>query len=123
MDQRSKLVGQRTKRVGWSVGQSNDELIASPSRDEIKRPHIRNQGARDGCDHLVTMLMSERVVNLLEAVDIQEYRRERPAVTPQFLEPGPDDNLRKTTVCNPAQCVDKRDLAQLLQLLHHLDPV
>src|SRR4029079_13207203 len=53
---------------GWRA--ENGELVAAKARKKIRGAQSRLQKRRDGLDQIVARLMTERVVDILEAIDI-----------------------------------------------------
>src|SRR4029079_19254387 len=51
-------------------GAQDGKLIAAEAREKIMRSQPANQALGDGCDQLIAGLMAERVVDILEAIDI-----------------------------------------------------
>src|SRR5690242_14192349 len=60
--------------------EDDDELVAGEPRDEIGGPHRRREAPRELAQHVVAGRVPERVVDALEAVDVEEQQRDlRPA--------------------------------------------
>ena len=66
----------RLVHVGDAVEQHR-ELVAAEPGDGVRRPHGRLQPARDGDQQPVSHLVPERVVDELEAVEVEEEDRGR----------------------------------------------
>jgi hypothetical protein len=52
--------------------EDDDELVAGEARDDIGRAHRTGQPARELTQHVVAGRVAERVVDPLEAVDVEE---------------------------------------------------
>ena len=71
-DRRAELVGQL---FGFSNGRTdheNRELFAAPTRHMVGLSYACRQGVAHGTKHLVAHLVSMRVVDLFEVVDIAQ---------------------------------------------------
>ena len=70
------------------AGEQHRELVAAETRDGVVDTHGGAQARTDLDEHLVPGGMSERVVDLLESVEVEEQhgqRRPGRIMTPQFL--------------------------------------
>src|SRR5581483_9937339 len=62
--------------------EQDDELVAAESRDRVLRPDSRGQAHGDDRQQLVADRVPERVVDALEAVEVEEqYPRRSPGPT------------------------------------------
>jgi hypothetical protein len=70
-DRRADALGHLDDRFAVGVGQQHDELLAAVATDEVALAHRRLQGDTDGRQHLVADPVAERVVDVLEVVEVQ----------------------------------------------------
>ena len=77
MQKRARAVGEDMRRLGGRLGQQERELVASEPRDRVVQAHRCEQLLGDPPQRTVADLMAEGVVQLLEAVDIDQCERER----------------------------------------------
>ena len=68
------------RRLGPGVGlaeipQQQRELVAAEPADHVGGTHLIQQCADDGFQHLVARRMSERVVDRLQAIDVEHDQR------------------------------------------------
>src|SRR5258707_5971410 len=68
------------RRVG--TAQNHDELLASVAADDVRLPQFRMNGVDDGAQARIPGLMAERIVDLLEMIEIDEQERDRQAARP-----------------------------------------
>ncbi len=61
-------------------GDEDHELVAARPADEIDSANAGLEAPRDLAQHFVAGTVSERVVDRLEAVEVEEQDREAPAV-------------------------------------------
>jgi hypothetical protein len=69
------------RRVG--TAQNHDELLASVAADDVRLPQFRMNGVDDGAQARVPGLMAERIVDLLEMIEIDEQERDRQTARPR----------------------------------------
>src|SRR5689334_12906413 len=60
-----------------SVRESDDEFLAAPTRDEIALARDVGEDARNALENRVAGVVTERVVHLLEEVDVEEQHADR----------------------------------------------
>ena len=104
------------------VGGDHDELVATQARHRVGEPHHAEQALRDVFQHLVAGLVAQAVVDVLEAVEVQEQHGHLAAValgTGQRLRQAVRQQL---AVRQAGQCVVVRQLCQFglvrLKLAH-----
>jgi hypothetical protein len=80
----------RSPRGGSSipvqVRQDREELVAAVPREDVAAPECGLHSAGSSAQHLVTDGVPERVVDELEAVEVDVQQRHRRAVAPRTLE-------------------------------------
>ena len=93
--------------------QKNDEFVAAELRDEIRRGRRRQQAFRHRAEQLVAYRMTQRVIDLLELVEVDEHHRARQIRRRRnqqdfraFVEFGPVGQARQRI--EPGQFVDAR---------------
>src|SRR5262249_33684058 len=64
----------RTREIG--LGQDRDELLAAPAADRVSLPREGAEEPADLTEHHVAGRVAEGVVDLLEAVEIEQHDRE-----------------------------------------------
>src|SRR5690606_17168258 len=57
----------------------HEELVAAEPSDDIRPPHARDEALADPAQHLVSGLMSERIVDVFEVVQIEKSDPDRRA--------------------------------------------
>jgi len=65
------------------LGQQDRELVAAEPRQEVAPADDRAEAARDLDEQLVAVIVAERVVDLLEAVEVDEQERGGAARAPR----------------------------------------
>ena len=84
---RREAVGKCLRRfLAVEVGLDHHELVAAEPRHHVARPRRRAQALGDGLEHEIAAIVTEAVVDLLEAVDVDEMHRERAAARRQGVE-------------------------------------
>ena len=67
-------------RRAFELLDQQHELVAAKPRADVAVPDARIEATRGFLQRLVAQLMAERVVEVLEPVEIHEQQRDRPAV-------------------------------------------
>ncbi len=65
------------RRLGTGVRQQQQKLFATPARHHILLAHRNLKRSRQRFQHLVTDVVAELIVDVLEMVDIDQHQRER----------------------------------------------
>ena len=70
-DERRRLL------LGARADGEDDELVAADPRDGVARPDDRLEPSRNALQHLVAGVVTADVVDLLEAVEVDDHQRKR----------------------------------------------
>src|SRR5215212_4661961 len=62
------------------LGEEDDELVAAEARDRVALAHSSLQPRADEPKQEIAVVGSERVVDLLEAVEVHQHHRERSGI-------------------------------------------
>jgi hypothetical protein len=91
--QRQRPVQQRqhARRCGrrrdlLQPGQDHGELIAAQPRHRVRTAHAQADAARRFHQHGVALLVAQRVVDVLEIVEVDEQQRQLQALAPRLLD-------------------------------------
>ena len=68
--------------LGSSGGAQNHELVAAKAREEVVRPETRAEALGNRLDQFIARFMAQRVVDVLEAVDVDIGRNRALTVAP-----------------------------------------
>ncbi len=105
------------------VREEDDELLAAPAPDEVERACGAGERRRDRLQDGVADLVPVAVVDLLEAVDVDEEDPEAEAVAGELGHLLLEDDLRVAAVPDPRQRVEVDDLRELLDPADRLHPL
>ena len=109
--------------VASSPGVEHDrELVAAEPRERVVLAQQRPQPRADLAQHLVARVMAERVVELLEAVEVDEQQRELVAVSRARRDRRVEPVDEVAAVAEPGQVVGHRLLSALAQALDDGQP-
>jgi hypothetical protein len=79
--------GDRHGRLGFDgPGEQDGELVTAEARQQVVRAQRRLQPRADALQQQVAHVMAERVVELLEAVEVEQQERQRPSAPDVRLE-------------------------------------
>lgn len=98
--------GQQLCPVGVAVGAQDDELVAPQPADGVLRAGLAVQAGGHLAQQLVTDLVAERVVHVLEAVDVEEEDGDRGVTRPAQLRV--DELVQARPVGQPGEVVVPR---------------
>src|SRR6185312_3479681 len=93
--------------------ENDDELVARKARDEVGRAHRRRQASAELAQHVVAGRMAERVVDPLEAVDVEEQQRDLPLAALRAAQRSGDAVVERVTVRQTGQRVLLREPLEL----------
>jgi hypothetical protein len=85
LDRRAQSLG-HLDRVAVHLGQQHGELLAAAAAEHAGIAHIGLQRPGHGTDHIVADAVPERVVHLLEVVDVDHHGGQRPIVALRDVE-------------------------------------
>ena len=92
-------------RAPAEVGQHDDELVAAEPRHQVALAHRAPQPARDLAQRLVTRRVPVRVVDRLEAVEVEHQQPDRPRPRARPRQRGVERPLQRAPVGEPGQRV------------------
>ena len=95
------------------LGQHDDELLSAPARDRVALTRERGQEPADLAQHDVAVGVAEGVVDLLEAVEVEQHDRELMCEAVGAGDLGGECLLEGAPVREPGERVDAR-LTRLL---------
>ena len=114
--------------VGTDVAQEHDELVAAEPRDVVLRAHDLAQARCDRAQQAIAGRMAERVVDLLELIEVDEQQRRQVRPVVRIRELALDFVLEADPVGQPGQLVEAREVidarlrvASLGDVLHQHD--
>ena len=73
----SRAIALELLRVGRLLGRKHRELVAAHARDDALGPDALDQARAQLAQQLVAVVVAQRVVDLLEAVQVQQHHRKR----------------------------------------------
>ena len=113
------LQGLRHGRIRHQVG----EFLAAEPAEQIARADRRAGEIAEGLQHPIASLMAGRVVDVLEAVEIEQQQRRRPAFGDGALEQRSAEIEKRAPVGDAGQRIGLRRLPLLEfgALLRHAD--
>ncbi len=104
------------------AAQHEDELVAAQTRYDISLPDGRLQTPPDLDQELVADIVAERVVHVLEAVEIDQHDRHRFAARDRVLEHLLEPGAQAEAILEARQCIVIREEGNaLLRSLAHAD--
>ena len=106
-----RLLQRRTPRRTASclaAGNQHQELVAAPPEDVVRLADVAQQEHRDLAQDAVAGLVPERVVDRLEAIDVDEHDRQRRLVAAVALQLAADDLVEEAAVARAGQRVGDR---------------
>ena len=95
----SEAVQDRGGDVDVGSGQDDDELLAAVTGHDVAVPYGRPHDPGEQTERAVTRVVAERVVQVLEVVEVGHGQRERDVVVAQF----PDQVLGGPAVEEPGE--------------------
>ena len=104
----------RSTSACGAVGQNDGELVAAQPRQEVAAVQRARDQLRDLAQQFVARGVAHRVVDLLEAVEVEQQQRRLPAVTPALHQHVGDLAVEQRAVGEPGERVE---IGQPLQLL------
>jgi hypothetical protein len=87
------------------VTQDHGEFVARVTRDGVRRAHAAAQAFGHRHQHRVADGMAERIVDVLEAIQIDEQHREHFAGAVRFLDRELESIVEQQTVRQTGQCI------------------
>jgi len=99
---------------GRNAGQYDDELVAAQAGDEIGFAHDLGQAAGDLAQQVIANLVAERVVDDLEAVEVEEHDRHLPLVAACLGQQLGKAHEQGEAVGQAGQCIVLGDVAHAL---------
>ena len=93
------------------LGEHDHELVAAQARHHVARAQRVAQPPRRLIQHGVARLVAERVVDHLEAVEVDEHHGERALVAPRALASGVQELAERRAVRQPGERVVAREVA------------
>ena len=96
------------------IGQNQGELVAAEARDDVAGPHAGLQARRDLLQQFVAHVMAEGVVNVLEAVEIEEQHRHQPLAAVGLLHGPQQVVVQLLAVRQAGQGVEVGEITQAL---------
>ena len=103
------------------VGADDDELVAAQARDRVRRADRGGQPGREGQQHLVAGGVTERVVDHLEAVEVEHEHRDVDLLALPAGEREREPVERERAVRQAGERVVQRGVARHLLLAVALD--
>ena len=100
--------------------EDHDEFIAAHAHHHVLGAHGGADALRHGLQELVAGLVAARVVDVLEAIEIQEQHREHGAVLLGFLDGLRQVRLQVQAIRQPGELVVVREVIELLVLLEQV---
>ena len=100
--------------------QYDHELIPTHAHHDILGAHGRANALRDGLQELVAGLVSARIVDVLEAIEIQEQHREHAAGLFCLFEVARQVGRQIQPIGEPGELIVVREVIQLLMALEQL---
>ncbi len=97
---------------GIDIGQQNGELIAAEPCDRVGLPQGTLHARSRLLQQQVAVVMTERVVDLLEAIEVHDQQRDRRAVTPRGKDGLLHTILQDGAVRQPCQRVVHRQMLE-----------
>ena len=96
-------------RDGAHVGQQDRELVATEPRDDVVVPQRAAQPFRDLLQQLVPAVVAERVVDVLEPVDVQEHEPDAGPGLLRLEDRAPHPLREHAPVGQPRERVQERE--------------
>ncbi len=90
------------------AAQQHGELVAAKARDRVGSPEYRLQARRDFAQKLIPRRVAERVVDLLEAVEVEQHHRDRLPFAFRSPQRQLHAILEEATIGKPGQAVVQR---------------
>ena len=113
-DRGQQLLRDRRQLGGAGVAfEDDDELVAAQARDQVVLAHRLAQPLRHRLEQLVAGAVAERVVDRLEAVEVDEVDRERRVVAPAARDRAIELGQEHVAVGQAGQAVEARQLVDL----------
>ena len=101
-------------RILAGAGDQHEEFVAAPAEHVVRFADVALQEARDVLQHPVARLVTERIVDGLEPVDVDEEQRERQLESDVPLQLAIDHLVEKAPIVTPGQRIGDRRLQELL---------
>ena len=105
------------RRIAGDVADQNTELVAAQAGHEVLVAEGLGEPRPDGREEPVADVVTERVVDLLEVIEIHQHHREAPVVGGRFLDRLPQLEPEQQAVGEARQMVVERLVLVLALLL------
>ena len=109
----SRSAGDRARVLGAAVGHEHGELVAAQAGDHLAVAQALAQRVGDLADQLVAGAVAERVVDVLEQVDVDQHRGAARAVAGDVVDVALELALERAAVEQAGQRVVVGHVAQL----------
>ncbi len=101
-------------RVAGVLARKHRELVATEPRHESVGPDRLAQPRSEIAQHLIAEVVTERVVDLLEAIEVEQHHAERLLALPRGRDPLVEPSPEPLAVGQPGQLVGRGDPMKLL---------
>jgi hypothetical protein len=112
VDEVQSPVGDPSCRVSVTGREDESELVAPESGDEIALSQVGPQPFAQLDEQPVAVMMTERVVDLLEAIEIQHEHRDRCSLVPGVVEPTAEAVREQAPIGETGEPVVQRLMAK-----------
>ena len=117
-DEGDHLVGHQDRvRSVRHLGQQDQELITAVAADRVRGPHRRRKATRQPLERLVANGVTERVVDLLEVVQVHEQKPQARAVPPRDGNRAGEPIEQQHAIGQLRQCIEAGRLRCFIQRL------
>jgi hypothetical protein len=116
-DARSRFVNLRD---GFDRAQDDDELIAAHADHDVVAAHRFSDSLGDRLQQFVAGLVTVRIVDVLEAIQVEEQNGQRQAALPRFLHGFGQMRREVQTIRQAGELIVMREAIQALLLLQQL---
>ena len=113
-DRARDALGEHAQHVVGDVRDEDRELVAAQTAEELVAPHLARHLARDPDQHRVARAMAERVVDVLEIVEVEEEQREARAVALRVRDHARELFVEAVAVVEAGQRVALGEIDELL---------
>ena len=105
------------------IRQQTGEFLAAEPAEQIARPYRRRNQVAERLEHAIAGLMPGRVVDLLEAIEIEQQQRRGPAIGDRPFEQRAAEIEERAAIGDPGQRIGERGFAlrQFRPFLRHGD--
>src|SRR4029078_3183662 len=98
----------------FATRHQNQKLIAAPSKDVVNLADVANEKCRDALKDAISFVVTECVVDSLEAIDVDEHERQWNVISTMTLDLAADDLIEVPSISTAGQRIGRHHLPKFV---------